>query len=193
MGKIEKTVRARRKKENIQKAILGTIGLAGVLSVAVVAPNALRFLPNAGKFRNWNYRAQNSLAGLIKRGLVSIETGKEGERVHLTEAGEKMFELEFKKAELKKEKRKWDGQWRVVIFDIPEARRRMRDQLRSLMKEIGFYRIQDSVWVFPYDCEDLLTLIKVELKSGKGVAYGVLSALENDDTARVHFGLSKVK
>lgn len=55
--------------------------------------------------------------------------------------------------EVKKPKR-WDGKWRMVIFDIPEARRKVRDELRKRLKRLGFHEVQKSSFVIPYPCED---------------------------------------
>lgn len=47
---------------------------------------------------------------------------------------------------------KWDGKWRILIFDIPEKRRVARDVLRSKLKAWGFIRWQQSVWVTKKNC-----------------------------------------
>lgn len=47
--------------------------------------------------------------------------------------------------------KRWDGRWRVVIFDIKEKARRQRDQLRFKLRELGFGMIQESVWISPHD------------------------------------------
>ncbi|MFZ1720413.1 MAG: hypothetical protein WAU28_03620 [Candidatus Moraniibacteriota bacterium] len=49
--------------------------------------------------------------------------------------------------------RKWDKKWRVVIFDIPEKDRVFRGILREHLHEIGFFKLQQSVFVHPYPCE----------------------------------------
>jgi phenylacetic acid degradation operon negative regulatory protein len=46
---------------------------------------------------------------------------------------------------------KWDGFWRVVVFDVPEKKRRARDVLRSELKRLGFGKLQDSTYISPYD------------------------------------------
>ena len=51
------------------------------------------------------------------------------------------------------DKKKKDGLWRVVIFDIPEKQRVKRDLLRQKLKEFEFKMIQKSVFVSPYICE----------------------------------------
>ena len=50
-------------------------------------------------------------------------------------------------------KQKWDGLWRIIIFDIPEDHKNAREALRQKLKKFGFYHLQKSVFVFPYDCE----------------------------------------
>ena len=57
------------------------------------------------------------------------------------------------------------------------------------MQEIGFARLQDSVWVFPYDCENFITLLKAELKIGSAVLYMIVEHIENDKHLRAQFGL----
>ena len=44
----------------------------------------------------------------------------------------------------------WDGKWRVVVFDIPERQRSLRDFLRNTMKRLGAHELLRSFWVYPY-------------------------------------------
>ena len=48
---------------------------------------------------------------------------------------------------VKPKKFKWDGVWRVVIFDIPEENKRVRYVLRETLKILGFRPLQKSVWI----------------------------------------------
>ena len=50
--------------------------------------------------------------------------------------------------------KKWDGKWRVVLFDIPERRREARDAMRAVLKGLGFCEYQKSVFVHPHPCQD---------------------------------------
>ena len=85
--------------------------------------------------------------------------------------------------------RHWDGKWRLVIVEIPEKKRGVRDRIRGLVVRLGFLRLQDSVWVYPYDCEELVTLLKTDLKIGRAVLYIIADAIEFDRPLRAHFGL----
>jgi DNA-binding transcriptional regulator PaaX len=110
--------------------------------------------------------------------------------LRITEKGRK--ELAFEQAKialLTRKKKRWDGRWRMVVFDVPEPRRRVRTRLRGIMREIGFARLQDSVWVYPYDCEDLIALLKADLKIGKDVLYAIADTIEYDKPLRKQFGL----
>lgn len=59
-------------------------------------------------------------------------------------------------ARIKLDNRKWDNIWRLVIFDIPEKKRSVRDILRFKLKEWGFTKIQKSVWASKKDCASIL-------------------------------------
>ncbi len=61
---------------------------------------------------------------------------------------------------------KWDGIWRVLIFDIPELTRAVRNIFRGKIQELGFYTLQKSVYVTPVACEkeidELARLLKIK-------------------------------
>lgn len=54
---------------------------------------------------------------------------------------------------------KWDQKWRVVIFDVPEKIRLKRNFLRNKLLELGFCQIQKSVYVFPFECTNAITIL----------------------------------
>lgn len=60
------------------------------------------------------------------------------------------------------DRKKWDGDWRIVIFDIPEERRKLRSLLRNQLRQSGFKHLQKSVWVSPFDVfEDIEEMVRV--------------------------------
>jgi phenylacetic acid degradation operon negative regulatory protein len=46
-------------------------------------------------------------------------------------------------------RRRWDGRWRLVLFDVTESRRGLRDKLRYYLRNHGFGYLQNSVWITP--------------------------------------------
>ena len=65
----------------------------------------------------------------------------------------------------------------------------MRNQLRLFMREFGFVRLQDSVWIYPHDCEDVIALAKANFRIGWDVLYMIVEQLERDKHLREHFDL----
>ena len=49
---------------------------------------------------------------------------------------------------------RWDGKWRLILFDIPETQKRLRDTLRMRLKQLGLIELQKSAFVHPFACRD---------------------------------------
>lgn len=191
MSEIEQDLKKELKKKNIQKIILNSIAAAGILSLGLLAPNALQALKPLGLDRNFKSNTNRSLSRLISLGLV-VFVEKDGKKyLKLTEKGKlKLMTLEKDNFKFNKPQ-KWDKKWRIVIFDIPQRRRLQRDKLRFTLKQIGFVKLQHSVWVYPYDCEELITLLKLDFKVGKEILYIIAEKIENDKLLRKYFKLSQ--
>lgn len=113
-----------------------------------------------------------------------------GKFYEITETGERMLRrFQISDYKLKRPK-KWDRKWRIIIFDIPERKRLSRDRIRSVFQTAGFYRLQNSVWVYPFDCEDTIGLLKTDFGVGKDVLYVIADEIENDKHLRNHFKLT---
>lgn len=187
MGKLEESNRKRARKENLQRIILGSVAAMGVLSVALVAPNVLKAMNKLGIIPNPRRKEYifSSAAKLTKRGLMIFKDG----HYQLTKEGEKTLRR-WKLSDYKlKKPKKWDGKWRMIIFDIPEKKRGVRKQITTLFNQAGFQRLQDSVWVYPYDCEDIIGLLKTDFGIGKDVLYVIANEIENDRRLRHEFDL----
>lgn len=188
MGTLERGSAKKRRRKNIQKAVLQTVAGVGVLSIALVAPNVI------GAMRKLNIplsvRQDTAVARarkrLVEKGMLTYEKGK----LRLTKKGEAAL-ARFNLSEYREQKKKqrWDKRWRLLIFDIPEKRRGLREKIRRTLTTIGFMRLQDSVWVYPYDCEDLITLLKADFKIGKDLLYIIADEIEYDTPYRAYFGL----
>ena len=126
MGVLEKSAARNRRRNKIVEIILKTVTAAGILSVALLPPNALQFLrclktEDADKIKSIIFKT--AAARLAKQGLVEFNKTERGTFLRLTPAGEKKLRLlELDNFEIPKPKR-WDKRWRVVIFDIKEVRR----------------------------------------------------------------------
>lgn len=98
------------------------------------------------------YRKRN-FKHLVWRNLKTgnIEKEIKGSQVFLslTSAGKQKIKREFPLIRL--QNKTWDRKWRLVIFDIEETARSVREIFRRKLKELGFGMLQKSVWVTPFD------------------------------------------
>ncbi|MBI2024400.1 CRISPR-associated endonuclease Cas2 [Candidatus Giovannonibacteria bacterium] len=91
--------------------------------------------------------------------LDVVEDNKGNKKAILTPRGkERGMYFNLDSLSIKKPK-KWDKKWRVVVFDIPEERRKIRNALRTRLKNLGFHEMQRSVFVFPYACDDEINIL----------------------------------
>ncbi len=193
MGRMEEKVKKQVRATRLQHAILASIKAVGFLSIAVLAPNAFRMLEalggKKGKIGMFKYSASRAVSRLAETGFLIFEETEHGKVVRLTKKGEgRLMLAEAKNFQLKKSKR-WDKKWRLVMFDIHESRKKLRNALRDTLQRIGFTKLQHSVWVYPYDCEDLVVLLKADYELGKEVLYVIADTIENDHTLRKIYNL----
>jgi len=192
MGKMEIEAQSVRRRGYLQTAVLTTLAVSGMLVVAMVAPNTLQLLGKFGVIRRLRDQTSSALTRLARSGFVTFENVGGKKYARITEKGRHFLLYEQQKAALSVgERRRWDRRFRIVMFDIPERRRSTRIKLRTAMQQSGFLRLQDSVWVYPYDCEDFIALLKADLHIGKDVLYTIVEKIENDGWIRTHFKLPR--
>lgn len=184
---LEKESRKRTRKVNLQKIILSTVEIGGMLALATLAPNVLGAMGKLGLMphQRQTESIMSARTRLIQKGFLKYKNGF----LEITPLGRRFLQKKTLIDNYKNQKKKWDGRWRVLIFDIPENRRRDRDHIRQTLIDIGFVRLQKSVWVFPYDCEEFVTLLKADMKIGKNVLYMIVDAIEYDKPLKSCFNL----
>ena len=193
MGILEKEIKNKDRRTNIQKILLGVVFTAGILSIALVAPNVISAIGKLNNLRkrkkNLKYSINESFTRLQDKGLIEIIEVNGSKVARVTQRGENKLDFLQKHNFKLKIPGKWDGRWRVVIFDIQEKKKKTRERLRTTLVQIGFVKLQNSAWIYPYDCEDLISLIKSDFKLGKDVLYMIVEKLENDWHLRKTFNL----
>ncbi|MDP2655545.1 MAG: hypothetical protein Q8P17_03350 [bacterium] len=193
-GSIEERVKRRAKKNQIRDVILLSAYFAIGASMMIMTPNAMRLLKHVekviGPSPRLKRRVSQKYSELIAQGIFKRTNSSGGFRIELTEKGKRLTEELAMRDELRPEKqRKWDQKWRIIMFDIWERRRRVRDELRHTLKEFGFVKVQDSAWAYPYPCEKLIIFLRTHLRLGRGILYVVADEIENDESLRKHFKL----
>ncbi len=180
-----------KKEIDYKRIILITVASAGILAVAVLAPNALQilkpFIKNKKKY-NLKYYLNQKTKKLVKAGFLKIDKEDGKQFLSLTEKGER--KLRYYQVIEKKKNIKWDGKWRIVIFDVWENTRSKRNLLRMEIKEFGFIQLQRSVWIYPYECAEFIELLKTDLSFGKNIRYMIVEELDHDEKLRKYFKLN---
>lgn len=129
---------------------LGRIGeVLGPRSVREIGFSEIRILRNERR-RVYN---RKSLAKLVyylkKKEIIRAPDWETKDGIIITKKGiEKMFDVAVK---MKGKKRRGDGKWEMVAFDIPEKKRGARNDLRFYLKILGYKQLQQSVWISPYE------------------------------------------
>ncbi|MBI2593456.1 hypothetical protein HYW44_02330 [Candidatus Daviesbacteria bacterium] len=173
-------------KKEVAKNILIAIGVVGVISVVMVAPGLAKVLPLLQKIDT--RRINQELKRLQKRGLVEIIKRKNGlHSVKLTKEGkEKLKKLQIDNLVIEKPLR-WDGRWRIIIFDIPILKNNSRQLLRKKMQNLGFYKLQNSVFIYPYPCLEVVEFIRSYFGVKEEVTYLESNLLENQEKVISYF------
>jgi len=134
------------------------------------------------------YYANRAIDNLLKKKLVSRNSSL---GFALTAKGEDLLaKFELEDFEIPRPK-KWDGKYRVITFDIAEKKKLIRQELRRWLVKLGFARLQNSVWVYPYECQDIVALIKANYGVVKDVIYLTVESIENDQWLKEAFCLPR--
>jgi len=184
-----------QRENKLLKAIILTVGIG----IAMTNPYFGLYL-SRGIAKEISKRLDSNKAldeRAIRRGLYQLKRQKFIEykilpnnkvKAELTKKGRKRFEI-YNFEDLKiKPSRNWDKKWRIVIFDIPEKKKGAREALREKLKKLGFFRIQKSVWVYPYECKDEIDFVCEFFNVENYVLY-FSAPLESDHSLRKYFKL----
>lgn len=81
---------------------------------------------------------------------------------------------------------KWDGCWRMVMYDIPARHAESRYLLTSNLKRLGFVMIQGSVWAHPYPCFEIISRLTTYANLTQFVTVAGISQLDKSTERKLH-------
>lgn len=189
MGKIEEVSKKRTRNQKLKLLVLGSVTVVGMLAIGLVAPNVLGAMAKLGlvpKSREDEYIAA-ARRRLKRQGLLEERDGF----LRITTKGQAHLRRLLLSLARPARMKRWDEKWRILIFDIPERRKNIRARIREQLGAAGFARLQDSVWVYPYPCEEFAALLKAEFRIGKDMLYLIVDTLEGDADLRKKFALPR--
>ncbi|MBI4065330.1 hypothetical protein HY409_03090 [Candidatus Gottesmanbacteria bacterium] len=182
------------------KHILTYLGIGATIATILVAPNTAgaltkMFFSPSFSYDHEGWKRYNK--GYLRQSLRRLEMQKLVKRsivdgqdvVTITKEGKtKILKYAIEHMEVKKPKG-WDGKWRVVIYDIPARDRSIQWGIRDALKAMGFYQMQESVYLFPYSCYDEVEFLRSFYGIDAMVKYLLVTKLEDDTLYREYFGV----
>ena len=171
----------------ILKLLAGGAVIALSLAFPVLPMALAPLMIDSNKFTRW--KLNHTVKRLKRQNLVKIVYEDGLPVVKITEQG-RLRALRYKLEDMEVKKPKvWDRKWRLVIFDIPEKHKRMREIFRNHLKIMGFYMLQKSVWVHPYPCSQEIEFLRKIYNVGINVTYIVAEKIESSDNLKSYFRL----
>ncbi len=185
----------------ITRWTLALMGVGLLLPTVVVAPGALKGIqwiveairesrnPYAKRIARYQY-LKRTIKRLHQQGFIKIAKQHRKKKVILTDKGLMHFMSHTIEDLAIPEPEKWDGAWRAIAFDIPETRKTARDALRHKLQDLGFLRLQKSLFVYPHPCREEIDYLIEVFNIWKHVTFfETLSLGGQEPEARRHFDL----
>ena len=163
------------KKRSFTSNLLQTLVIGGLVIVASTNPlfgvKLIGAFQKELKRKKWREFYQN-LYYLKRRGFIEIEQNPDGSySVQTTDSGKRQSEKYDLDNITIKAPKKWDRQWRMIIFDIPAEKQKSRLALLPKLKELGFIMLQKSVWAHPFECHNEVAVLARAFEIDQYVKY----------------------
>ncbi len=169
--------------KSLTREILFIAAAGPILFSSLFLPNASQMLKPLIKWRkNWSKIDRHLIYSAVRRlnhkRLIQLAE-KDGKLyMEITENGRKLVKnFDYDNLELPRSKT-WDRKWRLVVFDVPDKKKKERRALSKKLKDIGFYPLQESVFVYPYDCRDEIDFICELLSISRYVNYCLVETID---------------
>ncbi|MBU1159968.1 hypothetical protein KKD04_02185 [Patescibacteria group bacterium] len=177
-----KSIRDNYSKGELAKEILKGLAIGGLIVASFALPNLPQIFSLFGvKTSRERYKMNRILQNLEKQKLIDIYGKGDDIVMEITEKGKKrILKYKFDEIVIVRPK-KWDGYWRMIIFDIPERYKKGRDALTRKFKEMEIYPLQKSVFICPFECGDEINFVSEFFDVRKFVHYFVIKEIDEKD------------
>lgn len=174
--------------------ILYFISAGAAIPAVLVAPNMAQVLfpllkKFAEKIDSRPHALKRSLMVLKKDRLLRLEKRGEEYVLILTERGrDRIRKGKIENLQIIKPKH-WDKKWRLVLFDVPEQHKKAREAIRRKLRELGFYHLQKSCFVYPFECRDEIDFVTEFFNVSDHVNYIVAESVDGEKELKNFFKL----
>ena len=183
----------KKSRSEVTKDILRWLMVAGFIAVAATSPYFIQnILRGQDKLKKYHKRKiYDAFTYFKKHGLISIEKHNKQIYISLTNRGKKkagMFQIDNLQIQ---QPSQWDHKWRVLIFDVQEMKKAHREALRGKLKQLGFFLLQKSVWVHPFDCRSEIKLLQEFFNlSSQEMCLIIADYIEHDQRVKKFFKIT---
>ncbi len=130
-----------------------------------------------------------AVAALYKSKLIEQKNNKDGTTTLVLSVEGKKVALTYNLENMTISKHHWDKKWRIVIFDIPEKLKKVREALRYHLKRLGFKKLQHSVFVLPFECRNEIEYLVEFYNIRRFVRYIEADHIDNELDLKYKFHL----
>lgn len=182
-------------KEVEEKIVLTTKEiLLGLVDIAVFPLKIFGYSYHrkiAYAYEKWRENNQDDyykqLWRLEKQGYIKRYQKEKKRFAKLTKLGEKQALKYLSNDFIITKPKKWNKKWHLVIFDIPNDKKNLRDVVRLKLKKLGFLQLQKSVFIYPFDCRDIIRSLKYIYGLSTYIQYIVAEDVESEIDLVSHF------
>lgn len=103
-----------------------------------------------GNFGLSDQAIRSAVSRMCRSGLLKATRIKNKSYYSLTDEGHSLL-TEGAQRIFQRRKSRWDGNWNIVTYSIPERIRQARDRLRLELGWMGYGALSEATWISPYD------------------------------------------
>jgi phenylacetic acid degradation operon negative regulatory protein len=102
---------------------------------------------------------------MCRQGLLKVRRDNRKSYYSLTETGHSLLTKGTQRI-FQRKKSRWDGNWSIVTYSVPERIRKARDRLRLELSWMGYGPLSEATWISPNDrtkeVEDLAERLEIK-------------------------------
>ena len=181
--------------KTLSQLVLAVVAATGIVTVASVAPNAIKTLNYSLKFRKKfkglaydekEKKMERVFYYLRDSGFIKFYGESSNLKITLTEKAKNwLVKVGFRTMLVNKPKA-WDGKWWLVAADIPTKEHRLgADQFRKKLRNMNFYFFQKSLWLYPYDPRKEISFIARTYGIERFITVMEINRLDDEDQEKV--------
>ncbi|HBV01775.1 MAG TPA: hypothetical protein DEF00_05355 [Candidatus Taylorbacteria bacterium] len=136
--------------------------------------------------------AERAIDALYESRLVEAKENADGTHTLVLSENGKKRSLTYRMYHMKiKHSGIWSKKWWIVLYDIPEDERVVRDAFRDHLKRLGFRKLQHSAGIYPFECGNEIDFIVEALDIRKYVRLIIAEHIDNEEHWKYIFKLDQ--